>query len=412
MKEQTVLIEGTITPESVLNLCAQLEGANLESGDKVTVMIDSEGGYVDSGLILAKCIEGLQASGIICESVAGGKVWSAAMLPFLACNSRKMGSAGSFVIHRVAVPVEENAELDMADLSGLQDMVWRDTDVIDSFYRNHGVAENACRALWEGDDLLVSNELEALGYGIITSSDIVGSPLNMRWNNIVINKRVASKKMVCKATPCIINFKSKNEMDEKKFEEKFAEIENRLNAKFDEMGTKILDALKNKSKNDEDEEPEPMNAEAMTEEELKEIGKFMRKTPAEVVGQDEIKWLAHPSEDVEKDHYVMPITKDGKAIMLPEGDYEAKIDGEDFMIHSTGRDMYLHGRGTENFEEVKEKEVKVENEEKKEVEVKAKKTNAPMNRRNPVPTDNTFKKYWEMARNCGKGGVGVKSIKK
>lgn len=416
MKEQTVLIEGAITPESVLNLCAQLEGANLEQGDKVTVMIDSEGGYVDSGLILAKCIEGLQNSGVSCEAIAGGKVWSAAMLPYLACNTRRMGSAGSFLIHRVAVPIEENAELDMADLSGMQDLVWRDTDLIDRFYRDHGINDAACNHLWEGDDLLISNELEALGYGIITNSNIVGSPLNMRWNNLVINKRVVNKKMVCKATPCIVNFKSNN-MDEKKFEEKFAEIENRLNAKFDEMGGKILDALKNRSKNDdEDDDVEPMNTEALTEEELKELGKHMTKTVVEMDGQPEVKWLAHPGKDVEKDHYVIPITKDGKAIMLPEGDYETKIDGESFMVHSTGVTSYLHGRGTENaeFDETKEKDVKIENEEKEEkfVKIESRGSKAPVNRRANIPTKNAIKQYWEMAMRCGKGGVGLKEIKK
>lgn len=412
MKEQELIIEGSITPDSVLNLCAQIESSNLEVGDKIKFIIDSEGGYVDSGLILAKCIEGIQAIGVICEAVAGGKVWSAALLPYLACNIRSMGSAGSFLIHKVAVPVEENSVMTDADLSELQGMIWRDSDVINEFYRSHGVSEEACRHLWDDEDLLISNEIEALGYGIVTCSDIVGSPLNMRWNNLFLNKKNVSKRMVCRATPCIVNFKSSN-MDEKKFEEKFAEVENRLNAKIDDLSEKIMNALvTNKGKNEEDEDDvkvEPMNAEPLTEEELKQLGGHMTKTPVRVEGNDDIKWLAHPGKDVEKDHFVIPITKDGKAVMLPEGDYKTEIDGESFMIHSTGVDSYLHGRGTEN--EVKEEDVKVENQEEKDVKVEAK-SKAPINRKAPQPADNRFKKYWEMSMMYGKGSVGVKNIKK
>lgn len=411
MKEQELIIEGSITPESVLNLCAQIESLNLEVGDKVKFIIDSEGGYVDSGLILAKCIEGLQDMGVIGESVAGGKVWSAAMLPYLACSIRSMGSAGSFLIHKVAVPVEENSVMTDVDLSALQGMIWRDSNLISEFYRSHGVSEEACRHLWEGDDLIVSNELEALAYGIITDANIVKSPINMRWNNLFLNKKNLSKRMVCKATPCIVNFKSSN-MDEKKFEEKFAEVENRLNAKIDDLSEKIMNALvTNKSKNEDDEElkAEPMNAEPLTEEELKQLGGHMTKTPVTVEGNDAIKWLAHTGKDVEKDHFVIPISKDGKAEMLPEGDYKAEIDGESFMIHSTGVDSYLHGRGTENDGE---EDVKVENEKVEEdVKVEAK-SKAPINRKAAPQAPNKFKKYWEMSIACGKGGVGLKSLKK
>lgn len=419
MKEKEIVIEGSITPEMVVGLCGQLEGANLEKGDLLNVLIDSEGGYVDAGLILAECIEGLQNNGIMCKAVAGGKVWSAAMLPFLACNIRMMGSAGSFLIHKVMVPIEKDTALEMTDINLLQDEVWNNTNLIDEYYKKHNISESARSHLWRGDDLFVNNELEALAYGIITSSDIIGSPINMRWNNIFVSKKSVNKKVVCKATPYIINFKSNNNMDEKKFEEKFAEIENRLNAKLDDLSTKVLDAL-NRSKNeDDDTKPEPMNAEPLTEEELKQLGKHMTKTPVAIETEPDIKWLAHPGKDVEKDHFVIPISKDGKAVMLPEGDYEVKIDGESFMIHSTGVDSYLHGRGVENDGEeveVEKKAFEVEDKKKNEKEVTETKvetkSKAPMNRKPGMNAVNVAKAYWEMARKYGKGGVGVTNLKK
>lgn len=415
MKEKEIVIEGLITPESVIDLCNQIENSELEEGDKLRITIDSEGGFVDSGMILANCIEGIQKAGVICESVAGGKVWSAAMLPYLACNIRKMGTAGSFLIHKVMIPIEEDTALTSPDLNEMQDAIWRDSDMINDYYRKRGVDDSACNHLYVGDDLLIANELEAYASGIITATNLVSSSLNMRWNNFRVNRNTVRKKMVCKATPVIMNFKSINEMNEKRLEERFEEIENRLNEKIDDLSEKVLNALKGRKNEEEDDvKPEPMNAEPLTEEELKQLGKHMTKTEVKVESQPDIKWLAHPGRDVEKDHFVIPITKDGKAVMLPEGDYETEIDGESFMIHSTGVDTYLHGRGTENMEveEGKEKVVKVENEEKeKELEIKER-SKAPVNRRPAPKVVNAGKAYWELALKYGKGCVGVKSVKK
>lgn len=86
----------------------------------------------------------------------------------------------------------------------------------------------------------------------------------------------------------------------------------------------------------------------LTEDELAKLKGYMHKTPVEVEGNEEVKYLVHGAKDLEIDHDVWPIAEGGDIVKLEAGDHKCKVDGEDFVIHSTGDEWFIHSKDVAN----------------------------------------------------------------
>lgn len=88
----------------------------------------------------------------------------------------------------------------------------------------------------------------------------------------------------------------------------------------------------------------------LTEDELAKLKGYMHKTPVEVEGNEEVKYLVHGAKNLEIDHDVWPIAEGGDIVKLEAGDHKCKVDGEDFVIHSTGDEWFIHSKDVANQE--------------------------------------------------------------
>lgn len=178
-----------------------------------------------------------------------------------------------------------------------------------------------------------------------------------------------------------------------------------------EVKNVIQEALKPEGKKNEDEKEDKKNeGEALTEEEAKSMAPHFRKTPVTVEGQEDIKYIAHPGKDVEKDHFVIPIDKDGKAKMLPEGDYKVNDGDDEFLLHSTGTTAYIHGRGEEGKKNETEEETKPEDKKNETEEITKHEvvTKAPVNRgTSGSKFSKVEREYYLAQKYCGRGAVGA-----
>lgn len=406
-----IFIKDAITPESGIAITGQMAGMELAEGDILNIYFDSEGGYIEPAFLIARCIEGIQSSGVICHGIALGKVWSSAIIPYLSCAVREMSADGEFLIHKVSINVDGLGQVDSEEVANLNGSLWDITYAIDKHYQDRKVSPEAISHLYRGDDLIVNNVLEAIGYGLVTNSDIVKLALNMRINNL---KKIFSKKplAVYRLTCNFKQFKDEMQMNTD-LDKKIETVRNEMEKKFDEKLDAVLNAIKDlgKLRNSDEikvEEETKNEAEALTDKELASMREHMKKTPVTVEGNDDVKWLAHPSKDLEKDHFVIPITKDGKAIFLPEGDYKVNDGDDEFLLHSTGTTSYIHGRGIEGKGRNEGEEISEEKPEpKNEKEVKEEKvTRAPLNKGTTGVKNNKVKEYYLQALRFGRGGVG------
>ena len=160
----TIQIKGELTPETLTAFANAIE--NIDPAKPVRIEIDSEGGAVDVGFELAAGISQLQASGVECIAVGTGLVYSSAVLPFLACDTRILTGLGSILIHRPTITTYDNS----VGLQELKEQAEALTDYaveMERYYRERGVSENAIAYLWnQHDELVVETQDDALAFGL------------------------------------------------------------------------------------------------------------------------------------------------------------------------------------------------------------------------------------------------------
>lgn len=420
--EYNITLQGSITLDTGIAISGQIAGMSFNEGDAVNLYIDSEGGYIESAFVIARCIEGLQEAGILCRGIAIGKVWSAALIPYLSCYERVCAPDANFLIHPVTIDVDGLGTATANDLGQMESDIWNITYSIEDHYRKNGVKEEVTKFLYGEKELTCDSPVIAKGYGLVTDMNVVEAPSGVQLSNLT-NWFKGKGKNVKPIYRLSKNYKHLNDFEMATLDEKIENMRNELGAEMDKKLNEMSEALNEirksvcgSKKNEEDAKNE---AEEMTEEEVKSMAPHFRKTPVTVEGAEEIKWLAHPGKDIEKDHFVIPIDKDGKAKMLPEGDYTVKEDDEDFLLHSTGTTAYIHGRGAEGKKNESEEEEEEKNEDKPELpkdkkneteEVKETKfvTKAPLNKGTSGTKVSKAEKYWKEAMQYfGPGSVGI-----
>lgn len=97
----TITIEGEIDEKSVEKFANDIIG--WDGADGITIMFDSNGGYVDSGYDMADLILALKTKTDV-VAVNSGNVMSAATIPYLVCSYRMFDpSKGDFLIHKASL---------------------------------------------------------------------------------------------------------------------------------------------------------------------------------------------------------------------------------------------------------------------------------------------------------------------
>ncbi len=386
-------IQGPIEPDMLENLARQIEEQEINTGDMVDVCFDSVGGAVDIGFAIANVFEQMQEAGIEMRAVAEGKVYSSAIVPFLSIENRVAIKGASFLVHKATYDNLTNVDKDK--LRELQTEIEAYTDIMYDFYDDHGITREVRTYLKEGDGITLDKPNDMIDAGFVSKV------VNERTR--IYNRLMRGIDRIFPSSPnfsYIINSHQiqQNIMTNKQIKGLVAEA---IKEAMPELIRGVATVV-NEMAADPDEEP--MNeAVAMSPEKLGKLEGVMFETPATVEGSDEVKYLAHPTKAVEKDHFVVPIAEDGSVVRLPEGDHTVTVDGKEYTIHSTGDEWYIHNAGPANedpgTEQAPSTETEIENEdtedetaEKKpeeEPEVEDKGNPKPVNKRTAAPKPNT-----------------------
>ena len=109
---KTIKIQGVIEPDMLKQLAEQIEEQKIESGDKVNVLFDSIGGVIDVAFGMAEVFDTMQSEGIELRAVAEGKVYSSAIIPFLAIENRVGLKHCSVLVHPACYEMLTDVTLD------------------------------------------------------------------------------------------------------------------------------------------------------------------------------------------------------------------------------------------------------------------------------------------------------------
>lgn len=353
-------IQGEIEPEMLENLAQQIEEQAIDAGDSVDVLFDSVGGAVDVAFAIANVFEEMQESGVKMRAVAEGKVYSSTIVPFLSIADRVAIKGSSFLVHKATY--DNLTNIDKDQLRELQNELEAYTDILYDFYDDHGISREVRTYLKQGDGITIDEPNDMVDAGFISK---------------VVNERARIYNRLARVVDYILpsspNFSyiinshqiQQNLMTSKQIKALVAEG---LKEAVPQIIQGVAAVIKNEMIPAEE---EPMNeAAAMSPEELGKLDGVMFKSPVAVEGSDEVKYLAHPTKEVEKDHFVVPIAEDGSVVKLAEGDHKVTVDGKEYTIHSTGDEWYIHAAGPENenpgTEEAASTETEIENEEEEE----------------------------------------------
>lgn len=394
------------------DLARQIEQSQITAGDSVDVVFDTEGGHVDVAFSIADTFCAMQDEGIQLRAVADNKVWSSGIVPFLACNIRVARPGSSFLVHQVKINTQTEATFGKADLDSMLQEIDNYAELLNEYYESYDIAPEVRSHLLEGDDLKISEPAQMIASGFVQaiSQDLpkaTGNYLNRFWEWCF--PPAPSFAFINKSSTITTQTMTRNQVE---------------NIVRNELAGMLPDAIAQAVRlvNQQIEEPEPEEitneGEALSAEELQKLTGVLYKTAAEVEGSPEVKYLAHPGKDVEKDHFVIPVKEDGEVEHLSAGDHKTKIDGSDFVIHSTGEDWYLHGKDVENQQdETDAPDIVPENEDDpeekpEEVNLKpcnsGKKTKAPVNRSAPITLPSkAVERLYNQAAAYGPGCVGA-----
>jgi ATP-dependent protease ClpP protease subunit len=335
-------IQGEINPEMLENIAQQIEDQQIAEGDSVDVLFDSIGGAVDVAFAIAHAIEEMQELGVNVRAVAEGKVYSSAVVPFLAVDNRVALKGSSFMVHKATF--ENLDSVDKDQLRQLQNELEEYTDTLYDFYDDRGVTCNVRTYLKEGDGITIDKPQDMIDAGFI--SKVVNEGAR------IYNRLMRGIDRIFPVAPSFSYVKNIHQISDKIMTKAEARklFADEFRAAMPAFAKSVAAEVKN-SMTPEPEE-EPMNeATAMSPEELAKLDGVMFKSAAEVDGSDEVKYLAHPTRAVEKDHFVVPIAEDGSVVKLAEGDHKVTVDGNEYMIHSTGDEWYIHSAGPANADD-------------------------------------------------------------
>lgn len=334
-------IRGVIEPEMLVELAGQIEQQKIETGDSVDVVFDSVGGAVDVAFQIAGAFEEMQNSGVNMRGIAEGKVYSSAIVPFLSLNDRVAVNGSSFLVHKATY--NNLTDINKDELRELQNELEAYTDILYDFYDDHGIVREVRSFLKQGNGITIEKPNDMIAAGFI--SKIVNE------RQPIYNRIMRGIDRLFPSSPNFSYIVNSNQIQQHAMTNK--QIKDLVAEGFKEAMPEIIQGIASVIKNEmiPETEDEPMNEAAeMSPEELGKLSGVMFKSPATVEGSDEVKYLTHPTKDVEKDHFVIPISEDGSVVKLAEGNYKVNVGDDTYAIHSTGAEWYISSSGTDNQE--------------------------------------------------------------
>lgn len=162
---KTIKIQGVIEPDMLKQLAEQIEEQKIESGDKVNVLFDSIGGVIDVAFGMAEVFDTMQSEGIELRAVAEGKVYSSAIIPFLAIENRVGLKHCSVLVHPARYEMLTDVTLDSIEETKAE--LGNYTEMMEEFYEEHGVPKNIRKHLRNGSELTLRGR-DLIKAGFIT----------------------------------------------------------------------------------------------------------------------------------------------------------------------------------------------------------------------------------------------------
>lgn len=320
-----------INEQSYLDFAERLAALDLQNGDTLELYIDSIGGDIDWAKKMAKDIQDLKDAGVTVQTIADGKVYSSALVPFLFGNEKLINTTKnpSMVVHKVAVSPEES--VDLTNIDRVKGDLEQYTAELEEIYRACGVSEDAIAHLAAGNDLELKNfdEMKKMGFAdraigstpLINLHKIKDVFSNQRKNAKFSYQNKYEDSVKLSTT---INNKSKNQMDEK-MESFLNSIGTALNelkgglggldAKLGDMDARVR-AMEEARKRD----MPAINAE-LTEEEFGKLKNVLRKTSVKNSGK--VKNLVHFNSRCNEGAFVLPMNERFEVeLEEDEDDYE------------------------------------------------------------------------------------------
>ena len=251
--EKQVNINGEITPDTLLEFTSKV--AENEAESELSIFIDSEGGCIASALLIAAEIDKLKKKGIKITTVADGKVYSSAVVIYLAGDVKifNLLKSPKILVHKVSVILEQDLDLHNIDeqYSQTKEELVQFSQELREYYAKKGVSPEVIEKLTGDSDFIVDNFEAAKNYGLADAS--VGK-INMFREYVNLLKH--TKKPLYKTSTTYLNYKNLK-MDTTATSNpvamnaaEAAELREKVNGMHDMMNS-VLEKLENlgKSKN-------------------------------------------------------------------------------------------------------------------------------------------------------------------
>lgn len=388
-----IKITDVIEPPMLSDIAEQIENQKIGSGDNVDVLFDSCGGAVDVAFAIADLFEQMQSEGVNLRAVAAGKVYSSAIVPFLAIENRVAQEGSSFLVHKATYPVLEDQDKD--ELRMRVEELEAYTDELYDFYDDHGIAREVRKHLKEGDDLMLTDRQEIINAGFVPSFVAAAGNLYARLKR--------GFEQIFPASPqfsYVMNLKELNQntniMNSKQLLAKVSNLEKAI-----EKLTGVVSVVVNAIAETDDTEKGPTNeATALPETAMNGLCGNLYGTPVVIEDNEDVKFLGHFGQNMASGGTMMPLNADFKPVKLPDGDVSVKVGEEEFKMASNGGLLTMSpipGNEVdpedepENAAEEPEKDKEPEKSPSNETPAPAtKQSAAPQNRVGIPPASNTF----------------------
>ena len=389
-----IKIADVIEPPMLSDIAEQIARQSISTGDDVDVLFDSCGGAVDVAFAIADLFEQMQEEGVNLRAVAAGKVYSSAIVPFLAIENRVAQEGSSFLVHKATYPVLEDQDKD--ELRMRVEELEAYTDELYDWYDDHGIARDVRKHLKEGDDLMLTDKAEIINAGFVPSFIAAANNVYARIKRGIEQIFPASPQF-----SYVMNLKELNQntniMNSKQLLSKISRLESVVEKLADTMSV-VVNAI---TEGDDTEKSPTNEATALPETAMNGLCGNLYGTPVVIEDNEDVKFLGHFGQNMASGGTMMPLNEDFAPVALPDGDVTVKVGEEEFKMASNGGLLTMAptpgNEATdpddepENAEDEQEKEKEAEKAPSNETPAPApKQSAAPQNRVGIPAANNTF----------------------
>lgn len=321
-------ITSLIEPALLGDLAKQIESQDIKAGDDVDVLFDSCGGAVDVAFSIADLFDEMQEDGVNLRAVAVGKVYSSAIVPFIAIRNRVAQEGSSFLVHKAVYQVLEDQDKD--ELRQRVQELEAYTEELYDFYDDHGIAREVRKHLKEGDDLMMTDQQEIIAAGFV--------PLFVAAANNLYTRFKRGLEQMFPTTPqfsYVMNLETLNKhtniMNSRQVEALF---DKKFDEKIPALAKAIAQVINQGTTTDDPEETPTNEATAIPETAMNGLVGQLYGTPVVVEDNEEVKFLGHLGQNMATSGAMMPLNEDYAPVKLPDGDLTVKVGEEEFKMAS------------------------------------------------------------------------------